>query len=117
MLVIRKNAPDQGLWGFPGGHVLFGETLLNAAEREMHEETNLNVHASKHLDYIEFISHNLDDTPAHHFLLGAVLCKYVGGKIVAKSDADDARWFTLEEVLALPCSEGVANLAQKAIAL
>ena len=33
LLVRRKNPPDAGLWGFPGGHVDAGETALDAAAR------------------------------------------------------------------------------------
>lgn len=33
LLVQRRNEPDAGLWGFPGGHVDPGETAFNAAIR------------------------------------------------------------------------------------
>ena len=33
LLAQRKNDPDAGLWGFPGGHVDFGETAMDAAAR------------------------------------------------------------------------------------
>ncbi|OWJ87584.1 NUDIX domain-containing protein, partial [Paracoccus yeei] len=33
LLVQRRNPPDAGLWGFPGGHVEPGETALAAAAR------------------------------------------------------------------------------------
>lgn len=35
LLVKRKNEPDAGLRGFPGGHVDLGETALDAAAREL----------------------------------------------------------------------------------
>ena len=41
LLVKRKNEPDAGLWGFPGGHVELGETALFAAARELREETSV----------------------------------------------------------------------------
>ncbi len=39
MLVRRANPPDAGLWGFPGGKIEFGETVKDAAMRELREET------------------------------------------------------------------------------
>ncbi len=41
LLVQPPNPPDAGLWGFPGGHVELGETLVEAAARELHEETGV----------------------------------------------------------------------------
>ncbi|HUF57442.1 MAG TPA: NUDIX domain-containing protein, partial [Thermohalobaculum sp.] len=39
LLVRRLNEPDAGLWGYPGGKVEWGETVADAAVRELAEET------------------------------------------------------------------------------
>jgi len=41
--VLLQKRADVGLWGIPSGHVEPGETLLNAAVREVMEETGLEV--------------------------------------------------------------------------
>ena len=41
LLVSRKNPPDVGLWGFPGGKMEFGESMEQAAVRELFEETGV----------------------------------------------------------------------------
>ncbi len=47
-LVINKNKPDwqKGKKNLPGGKIEDGETALEAAERELKEESNLRVHSS-----------------------------------------------------------------------
>ncbi len=41
LLVKRAHSPSKGLWSFPGGKVLAGEKLEEAAQRELNEETSL----------------------------------------------------------------------------
>ncbi len=41
LLVKRKNPPDQGFWALPGGYVNENEQALQAAKRELAEETHL----------------------------------------------------------------------------
>lgn len=43
LLVERRNPPFAGRLSLPGGKVRFGETLAEAARREIAEETGLNV--------------------------------------------------------------------------
>ena len=42
-MVKRARAPNKGLWTIPGGKIKKGETLYQAAQREVLEETGLTV--------------------------------------------------------------------------
>lgn len=43
LLIERRNEPFAGSWALPGGFVDKNENVLQAAERELLEETNLSV--------------------------------------------------------------------------
>ncbi|MFZ7828655.1 NUDIX domain-containing protein, partial [Staphylococcus saprophyticus] len=41
--VLLQKRSDVGLWGIPSGHIEIGETVSEAAIREIKEETNLDI--------------------------------------------------------------------------
>ena len=41
LLIQRKNEPYKGKWAFPGGFMDIDETTIDAARRELKEETGL----------------------------------------------------------------------------
>ncbi|MBS1003247.1 NUDIX hydrolase [Acetobacter thailandicus] len=116
LLVRRLNAPDAGLWGFPGGKVEPGERLFSAAERELKEETGLTSTATHIADIIETIRHAADGTLLFHYVITAICCIETGDEqtpVAASDDAMEARWFSLAEIgqLGTQASSGLYNLA------
>ena len=112
LLVQRRNPPDAGLWGFPGGKVDFGETLMAAAERELREETGVRARAMRVLTALDAMGQGA--VPDHHFVLIAVLCDWLEGEPLAADDAQDARWVAMAELDRLPLSKDVAAVARMA---
>lgn len=112
VLVRRRNPPDAGLWGFPGGHVEAGETGLMAAARELAEETGVIARPRAYIGNIDLIHWNRSGDLDYHFLLMAVACDYVSGTPLAADDALDAGWFDIGTALggALPLSAHVTEL-------
>lgn len=86
LLIQRGMAPNKGLWALPGGKVKFGETLAEAAVREIQEETCLAV-APKNL----FLIRNIR-LPDLHYSLHCVTAQVLGGELAASDDAADAKW-------------------------
>ena len=99
LLVKRKNEPDAGLWGFPGGHVELGETALTAAVRELKEETSVFGRPLHYLTNIDVIIKDKFGKIKFHFLLAAVLCEYLNGEPAAHDDVSEAAWLPIKDVL------------------
>jgi 8-oxo-dGTP diphosphatase len=113
LLIRRGQPPLLGEWSLPGGVLECGETLHEATIREAREETGLTVEVGEMLGVYERIirgddrSGDRDDDRRddarvrYHYVLIDFLCRLVGGELKVGSDADDAGWFTREELPAL----------------
>lgn len=115
LLVQRGKDPGRGLWGFPGGHVEFGEPAMRAAERELMEETGVQGEAISCLTAIDIIGRDDTGVPLYHYLLAVVPCRYVAGEVHAADDAADAEWVPAEDVIAAKrgLNMGVATVAKQ----
>jgi ADP-ribose pyrophosphatase YjhB (NUDIX family) len=111
LLVKRAKAPSQGLYAFPGGKVEAGETLEEAARRELMEETTL---GGSHFRPLEtnFIEGARDNHPLDYRLTVFGAC-YSGGEAVASDDATTAAFYTLAEMAALPLADSVLTIAER----
>ena len=117
LLVRRSNPPDAGLWGFPGGKIDAGETIEEAAVREVYEETGLEVVSQSREALLEAFDYDGAGYLRYHYLMIPVLCMYQSGMPVAASDVFAVRWFNHLDLQnkSYIFSEGVVQLACKAI--
>ena len=102
LLVRRGKAPAKGLWAIPGGGVRLGETLQQAAEREILEETGLTVRAGAPLFTFESIRRDPDGRVRFHYVIVDLAAEYVAGDPAPADDATDARWFSWAEAAVAP---------------
>jgi mutator protein MutT len=119
LLVRRANPPDAGRWGFPGGKIEPGETLPQAALRELAEETGVSAEALRAFTAVDAFDHDASGGLRRHFVLIAVLCRWTGGEPIAGDDALEARWVDLDGLAGadLELSRDVAAVAAQAAAL
>lgn len=117
LLARRDNQPDAGLWGFPGGKVELGETVFEAAARELEEETTMRARAVTVLDNLDVIRRDQDGALLFHFHLVAVLCEDVQGKPKASDDVSEAGWHDVSAVLGghLALSKDVARVLRRTL--
>jgi ADP-ribose pyrophosphatase len=104
LLVKRGQPPGEGLWAIPGGRVKLGETLQEAAEREVREEAGVIIRA-KHPVYTFDVVHRDDQGRIRfHYVIVDLLADYVSGIPHPGSDARGARWITSQELEELSVS-------------
>lgn len=113
LLVKRGREPSKGRWAFAGGRVEFGETLQDAAARELMEETGLASDDMKLLEHLEFIqSEDSDQGPAHHYLL-SIHTGTARGNPHAADDAEEARWVTIDQFAELDVTQSTFDIANR----
>ena len=111
LLVKRGQQPSRGYYAFPGGRVEPGETDEEAALRELFEETGLLAAEIKPLGtyLIDAVRDGLEIT----YRLQVFAGQDCGGEPRADSDAEEAAFFTLAELDALPVTDSVAEVCRE----
>ena len=95
-LLARETVEDgQEKWLIPGGKVEFGETLEEAARREIKEEVDITLGKFKHLTFYEAVFPDYNYHTVIFFYTARVndqkLGKDIEGKVI------EANWFTRKE--------------------
>lgn len=98
LLIRRRNPPRAGQWSLPGGGQELGETIGEAAAREVAEETGLQIVVEEVVEVIDLIERDHDDRVQYHYVLIDVNAAWTGGDPAAGDDAIDTAWSTLDEL-------------------
>ncbi|WP_226673479.1 NUDIX hydrolase [Rossellomorea aquimaris] len=102
VLLIKENKPTAVLkWNFPSGHIEYGEDILYSAQREVKEETGLDVKLISTTGVYNFISNTNHQVILFHFI-GEV----TGGTLYLQEDEiTDSKWITIKDLLAFENEE------------
>ena len=69
LLVKRKKAPYKGQWSIPGGKQRLGETVTQAARRELMEETGVEVNELTLIEVIDIIVPDEEGKILYHYIV------------------------------------------------
>jgi ADP-ribose pyrophosphatase YjhB (NUDIX family) len=92
LLIQRGKAPRIGSWSLPGGRQRLGETVRQAARREVLEESGLDVEIVALLDVVDSLTRDDAGLLEYHYTLVDFLAEWRSGEASAGSDAAAVAW-------------------------
>lgn len=106
ILLVRGKKSKK--WGFPKGHMEFGETEEETAKRELYEETGIHIDDLKLRNRLRF-KNNI-------YFFANVDKSKIKINIQDKDEIEKAMWFNKRQLLELPlytCNFGLKNYIEK----
>lgn len=96
LLIQRAGEPFSGCWALPGGFVDANERLIDAANRELHEEAGVRIDDLEQL----FTAGDPGRDPRGWTVSVVFLARVDESQlqVAAGDDAADAKWFPLDEL-------------------
>lgn len=102
LLLVRKAIWPPGRYGLVAGFLDLGECLEETAAREVFEETGIRI---RNLRYV-----GSQCWPFPSQLMAGFTAEYAGGEVqVAENELEDARWFPVDALPALPPRRSIAR--------
>ena len=117
LLASRGKPPMEGLYSLPGGLVEPGETLAEAALRELREEVGVEAKLIGPVAPIEVIERDPEGRVRLHFVIAPHAAHWVSGEPLRGPEARDVRWVTQADIRTLATTPGLPEVLARAFAL
>lgn len=98
LLVKRGKPPLKNEWSLPGGGQHIGETIREAAHREVFEETAIQIKNLQLVEVVDAIFPTTDGQVEYHYTLIDFVAEWKNGQPIPGDDTIEARWFRREEI-------------------
>ncbi|MFC5343591.1 NUDIX hydrolase [Brevundimonas staleyi] len=96
LLIRRGKPPRMGEWSLPGGRIESGERAVDAALRELQEETGVEARIRGLVDVVDGIF----PEAGRHYVLIDYVAEWIAGEPVAGDDAAEAVFMPVEAAMA-----------------
>jgi ADP-ribose pyrophosphatase YjhB (NUDIX family) len=112
--IVRAFARE----GYHVGLIARGRDGLEAARREVEEESGLKVRIAGLVGVLDRVTRDAEGRVRYHWVLVDYLAFPESNEtITAGSDAAEVRWVTIDEVDRLPITDGLVDMIRRAAAL
>ena len=98
LIIKRAHEPRKGEWSLPGGLLELGESLQDAARREIKEETSLDVEVGPVIETFDRVHRDDQGRIRYHFVIVDFVCWPNRGEAMPGSDAEGVAWVTPDEI-------------------
>ncbi|HSI41875.1 MAG TPA: NUDIX hydrolase [Xanthobacteraceae bacterium] len=116
LLARRAAAPGRGFWSLPGGRVEPGETLAQAAARELMEEVGVEADMIGVATALDILRRDAAGVLTAHFVVVAHAALWRAGEPMVGPEAEAVGWFA-PGALPEPATEGLAGAVEAAAVL
>lgn len=117
LLAARGRAPLRDIFSLPGGVVETGETLAEAAIRELMEETTVRAAIIGFIAPIEFLERDEEGRTRHHYVICAHAARWLSGEPRTGDEVSSIRWLAEDEIGTVPTTPGLDPVLRAAFAL
>ena len=115
LLIMRTREPGAGKWSIPGGKIELGESLFEAAHREVLEETGINVDIRKAVNTYDSIVRDEEGEIKFHYFLVYCTAGYIDGEPQTSAESSEVVWTDLSDIDGLDMNPVLKNIIRKAV--
>ena len=117
LIASRTAPPAQALFSLPGGVVEIGETLQDAALREVMEEVGVAAEIVGFVDHAEVIQRDSDGSIKRHFVITCFAGRWISGEGHPSAEAGAVLWVDPDAMGSIPTTKGLPTTLRKAKAV
>jgi ADP-ribose pyrophosphatase YjhB (NUDIX family) len=117
LIAERLSDPGRGLFSFPGGRVELGETVAEAALRELREEVDLGAELVGLIDTVDAIHRDTEGHVVFHALVCVFAARWTGGEPSSSPEAGRLVWTPAGQVGRYPTTRRLPEVALRGAAM
>ena len=114
LLARRARPPGAGRFSLPGGLVEVGETLEEAALRELREEVAVEARVLRFNRHVEVIERDADGRVERHFVVASFVGAWLAGEGTPGPEASEVVWASCDEIDRVPTTDHLPKLLEVA---